>query len=224
MEKRFSTLAMDHPIRLLLLPLNAIWIVAAAAQPAAPTSVKPNSDADAAPARAARVVSARVAEMLAEGRPKYQPPTASEKSSGPTERSDRSSETPANSIVRLPSYVVREPKLPTPIEVMTRHELENYAMKRYIGPEDGLDRGVLNLFTFAGLLKKVPVLGRFPFVGSETNEDRAVRLHDAAERKRKMEELGGLMRLSREVGDAAGADKIKQELDKASIRPTETGR
>lgn len=214
---------MDHPVRLAFVTIAATCAAVVAAQTISPIAEPGSPPVGPAP-EVTRSVSPRVAEMLAAAMPKYQGPMASPKRPELAEPNEMEREKPANSIVRLPNYVVRESKLPTPIEVMTRRELENYAMKRYIGPEDGLDRGVLNLFTLAGLWKKIPVLGHFPFAGSETNEDRALRLHDEAERKRKMEELSGLMTLTKMAGDTAGAGKIKQELDKASIRPAETGR
>jgi hypothetical protein len=211
---------MDRPVRLSFV-LVAVYVTAVAAQDASPlATASPISE----PAAAERAVSPHVAELLAASIPKFRPPAPAEKKSEPAEPTNHEGDKPANGIVRLPRYVVRESALPTPLEVMTKRELEHYAMDRYLGPEDGFDRGFLNLFTIAGLWKKIPVLGQFPFVGSETNEDRALRLFDIAERKRKMEELSGLMNLTKEAGDAVGSDKIKQEADQTFIRHMDIGR
>lgn len=71
--------------------------------------------------------------------------------------------------------------------------------------------------------KKIPVLGSFPFVISETNEDRGMRLYDTAERKQKMDELRGLMNLTKEAG-MCSARKMKQEINVTSIRHMELSR
>lgn len=171
-----------------------------------------------------RNFSPHAAALLAAGLPKVEPLKSEETGLARKQTASSDETKPANGIVRLPKYVVREPKLPTPQEIMTPKELENYAMNRYVGAEGGFDRGFLNLFTVAGLWKKIPVLGRFSFVGSETNAERGMRLYAEAERKRKMEELMNLMSLTKEAGDAAGADKIKHETDKTFIRRADFGK
>ena len=111
--------------------------------------------------------------MFAAVAPKFTPTTPVE--NGATVRTATGREQPANGIVRLPDYLVREPKLPTPEEVRSRRELERYAMDKYLGPENGFDRGVLNLFTFPQLWRKIPLLGQIlpcP-IPSVTNEERA---------------------------------------------------
>jgi len=143
-----------------------------------------------------RTISPHLAELMAASMPKYQPvrePTE------PVAPADPEGEKPSNEIVRLPRYVVSGSKLPTSMQVLTKKGLEHYAMEHYLGPEDGLDRGFLNLFTIGALWKKIPVLGSFPFVTSETNEDRAMRLYETAERKREMDDLTGLIHLAKEI-------------------------
>ncbi|MBI5692120.1 MAG: hypothetical protein HZC55_18725 [Verrucomicrobia bacterium] len=91
---------------------------------------------------------------------------------------------PANAIVRLPDYVVRErkpPRLPEAEEVMSPREREQLALQRFLGDEQGLDRA-LSMITPVHLWRKIPLLGRFPFLGFETNEQRAVRLYEEARR------------------------------------------
>ena len=151
-----------------------------------------------------RVVSRHVAELIAASMPKYKPIQARPETVAPI---DQEIEKPSSEIVQLPRYLVSGSKLPAPMEVLTKKGLEHYAMDHYIGPEDGLDRGLLNHFTIAGLWKKIPVLGYFRFVSSETNEERAMRLYNNGELKRKMDELKELMNLPNEVGDVPGTKK-----------------
>ena len=213
---------MGCPVRIILLFGTAIvGEIAALAQQAAPVTTPIANKA--APKRD-HAVSPQIAALLMASRPKLEVTCSTRKETEQTAIVASEREKPANTIVRLPSYVVREPRLPARDEVMTRQESESYAMNRFIGPEDGFDRGFLNLFTFAGLWKKIPVLGRFSIAGSETNAERGMRLYAESERKRKMEELTGLMSLTKEAGDAAGADKIKQETEKTFIRRADFGR
>lgn len=95
---------------------------------------------------------------------------------------------PANTIVRLPDYVVRErkpPRLPEPEEVMSPREREQLALQRFLGDEQGLDRA-LSMVTPVHLWRRIPLLGRFPFLGFETNEQRAVRLYEEARRTERL--------------------------------------
>ncbi len=103
--------------------------------------------------------------------------------------------TPANGIVRLPEYVVRErkpAKLPDPEEVMARQQLERIAMQRHLGDEQGLERA-LSMLTPVHLWRKIPVLGKFPLVSFETNEQRAMRMDYDAKIKARWDALSGLM-------------------------------
>jgi hypothetical protein len=150
-----------------------------------------------------RVVSSRVAEMLNAAAPKYEPlPTAAEKpaeaaQATPAARARLSVPTePANTIVRLPDYVVRERKprpLPKYEEVISPRELEKLAMQEFLGDERGFDRGFLNLFNLASLWKKVPVLGQIPLPGFQTNEDRAMGMYRADRNAKAWAEATGLL-------------------------------
>ncbi len=89
---------------------------------------------------------------------------------------------PANTIIRLPEYVVTERKprpLPKYEEVISPRELERLAMREFIGPEDGIDRGVLNLITVPQLWKKIPFLGTIPLAVFMTNEERGMAMYRA---------------------------------------------
>lgn len=151
-----------------------------------------------------RVVSSRVAEILNAAAPKYDPPSpAAEKSpesasAAPAARSRLSEPTvPANTIVRLPDYVVRERKpkpLPKYEEVISPRDLEKLAMQEFLGDERGFDRGFLNLFTVPQLWSKIPILGQIPFgLGFETNEQRAMRMYRADREAKAWAEAMGLL-------------------------------
>jgi len=75
---------------------------------------------------------------------------------------------------------------------MSRRQLEQVAMQRYLGDEQGLERA-LSMLTPVHLWRKIPVLGRFPLVTFETNEQRAMRMDEAARIKARWEALSGLM-------------------------------
>ena len=172
---------MDRPVQLVAqLGGVLLWGSVLYAEEAAPASKRE------------RVISPRVAEILTAAAPKYEPPVSTPTGSetgtvaqSPAsrvrlERSDAS--VPANTIIRLPEYVVTERKprpLPKYEEVISRRELEKLAMLEFLGPEDGFDRGFLNLFTVAGLWKKIPVLGQIPLAGFMTNEERAMAMYRA---------------------------------------------
>lgn len=165
--------------------------------------------------RASRVVSPHVARMLADASSRYQPEPA--RSVADAAKAEPASEEvrPANSIVRLPDYLVRSRRLPAAEEVMTRAELEKVAMQKYLGDETSLDR-VLNMFSIAGLWAKLPIVGRYPFivgqysgrnagwaVGPRTNEQRAYDRYDTEQRAQRMAELQGLLSPSLKPGATA---------------------
>ncbi|MEO7347413.1 MAG: hypothetical protein ABIZ49_10375 [Opitutaceae bacterium] len=140
-----------------------------------------------------RAVSPRVAEMLAQAGARQASVTpAGSEALQPRAIPRLDDDRPANEIVRLPNYIVRERRLPKSIEVMSNAELARIGMEKYLGPENSLDR-VLNLFTVAGLWKKIPVLGRFPLMGFATNEERGLALQRAAMAAERWEDLAGLM-------------------------------
>jgi hypothetical protein len=112
---------------------------------------------------------------------------------------------PANGIVRLPPYLVREPRLPSREELMTRHEIEQLAMDKYFGEETSLYR-VMNLFSPVYLWRKIPGLGKFPFMigkfsgpgsgpasGEYTTEDRARVRYEKERMDERLSDLMGLL-------------------------------
>jgi hypothetical protein len=77
------------------------------------------------------IQSAELADALTSTMPKYSPPPKPSE----TEADLRDTDKPKNGIIRLPQYVVREPKSPvfTERESLTRQGLNDLAMKRYLG-------------------------------------------------------------------------------------------
>jgi hypothetical protein len=142
----------------------------------------------------ARAITPHTAEMLASAARRAQAKAAAGSTAAPTiprVETDR----PANDIVRLPSYIVRERpmKLPEREEVMSEPDLARIGTNRYIGLEDGLDRGFLNRFTIKSVWNKIPVLGKYPLLGFETNEERGLRLYREAKQREELESLMGLL-------------------------------
>lgn len=138
-----------------------------------------------------RVVSPRVAELLAAVSPKYEPPAALVvTASPPTPAIPRV--TPANKIVRLPVYIVREPKVPKTEEVLTRKVVEKIAMQRYLGEEDGLNRA-LSVITPVHLWRRIPILGKYPLVTFQTNEQRAMAIYEREKIAERWADLSGLL-------------------------------
>lgn len=210
---------MDRPVRFLLL-LGAVFFGRSAmgAAEAVPT-VEPVESA-AAPKRE-RAISPRMAALLTAATPKFEAPKPAEAKPAAVAR-----DKPANEIIRLPDYIVREPLLPTSQQVMTRKAIESYAMNRYLGPENGLDRGFLNLFTIAQFWRMIPLIGRFipaPF-GSMTNEERAMMYYAEDERKQQMSELRDFASLARMTDSASANDKLKREIDKTFMHERDFGR
>jgi len=164
--------------------------------------------AAASPAEPARqrLVSPHVARVLAEVTARQVGSAAPAVSSDARPRLEAGvRDVPANGIVRLPAYLVREPRLPSSEEVMSRHAREQVAMQKYFGEETSVDR-VLNMFSPVYLWRKIPVLGKHPFMigqfhgrgsgparGAYTNEDRAMERYEADQMRERWDALAGLL-------------------------------
>jgi hypothetical protein len=194
----FST-TVDHPVQSLVVIALVVAgrAVIAAGEPAANTAPKRE-----------RLVSPHVAQMLADAAAQQPsavstgaPVESAARQRGPGQERD----VPANGIVRLPPYLVREPKLPSREELMTRHEIEQLAMDKYFGEETSLYR-VMNMFSPVYLWRKIPGLGKFPFMigrfsgpgsgpasGEYTTEDRARVRYEKERRDERMSDLMGLL-------------------------------
>jgi hypothetical protein len=186
-------------VALALASFAPAWADGQQAPPAAPP---PKKDA---PQTSARAVSPQIAAELAATIPKYQP--AQPVAANPV--------APATDVVHMPTYLVSGSKLPMPMDVLTQEGLESYAMDRYLGPSDGLDRGVLNAVTLAELWPKIPVVGAIPMApfGSTTNGERAVEQYEADKRLQEKADLLELVSLMKLSGDAEGSAKLKDEVN-----------
>ncbi len=117
--------------------------------------------------------------MIKAGLPVFEArPDAVKVVAGPVLR--RPSETAATAVpsgvVRMMPYVTLEKRPLTSEAVMSDRGLAEFAMDKFIGPVDGIDRGFLNVVTLRGLWSKIPVLNIVDFAG-ETNEERGLRLY-----------------------------------------------
>lgn len=156
---------MEHPLRCLAGIFAAFLTTLVAAEDQSvkrsPSSVEP------------RPVSPRVASLLAAAAPKFQPPDTPPPSPSPILRRAGQEESERD-IVLLPRFIVRDRALPPP-EVADKRAFERKIMDQYLGPRNGVDRGVLNVITIAQIWKKIPILGAIspaPF-NSISNEERA---------------------------------------------------
>jgi len=150
-----------------------------------------------------RKVSEHVAELLAASTPHVDPikPKPVEKNSGPL--APGVADKPAYDIVRLPNFVVREPRVPSVEDVRTPRGLEVYAMNKYLGAPNSFSRAVLNRFTIADAWKHVPILGRYPWFSSP--EATAVDMYYDDEVRKKMADLYGLLAIAPKAPSADAA-------------------
>lgn len=202
---------MPRALRLALAVMLLGGAVAMRAEERSQTS--PNPPPVAAPARA---ISPRIAEVLRATLPSYD--DAVRQQTAPPKA-------PPNPIVALetdpgvaslPTYVVNEGRLPTAAQVMSRRAIEEVAMNRYLGPKDGLDRGLLNAVTLKQLWQKIPVLGKLPLpIPNVSNEERAMQRYYDDLRVEQKKDLMELSTLTAKSGDPAQAERIKRETQKA---------
>ncbi|MEX2045472.1 MAG: hypothetical protein WD941_08980 [Opitutus sp.] len=161
---------------------------------------------DAAPKRP-RAISPEVAAQLAANAPKYAPPRALPTPTPIEEQPDmRDIDKPRNTIIRLPSYIVREPKPAVLSEraVHTDKGLADIAVRRYISDFDrAMNRITLPLF---GL----------------STEARAMAMYEEDERLTNMSELNENVRMISATDQAAGT-YIKREVDKTYMRTGDFG-
>lgn len=180
-------------------------------QPATSPVLAPNDAEKAAPppapARRTRSISPGVAAALAAASPKYTPPPPKAEPKPEEELVDmREIDKPKNRIVRLPEYVVREPKPPvfTERSIHTEKGLTDIAMRRYISDVDR----ALNRFTL-------------PLFGS-SKEARALAMYAEEERLRNMADLNATAAAVSEA-DAAGGTYIRRETEKTFMRTSDFG-
>ena len=205
----FFDFVMDRPVQRMVSLLGLLALATADVR----------TEENAAPPKRERSISPRVAEMLSAASPKFEPAAPPATTTDVTDVSRPRLPAPeitkpANTIIRLPEYIVREVKprrLPKEEEVMVPRDLEKLAMKEFIGPEDGFDRGFLNLFTVPQFWKKIPLLGKIPLKVWETNEERAMRMYRADREAKAWAEAWGMLALGEKLKAAGPAPSASPE-------------
>jgi hypothetical protein len=149
-----------------------------------------------------RIISPRLAAILAVSLPKYDPTARPSEKNGTVDRPRE--ENPDSEILHLPTYVVHAPRPPVfrEREILTQRGLEKLAMKRYITQ---LDR-VLNRY-------------RIPLIGISC-EARALAMYAEDERLRDMADLDRAARNAALV-DRFTAAEIKRQAAATFQRTSE---
>jgi hypothetical protein len=171
-----------------------------------PAEKAPPPAAPEAPRRP-RAISSEVAAALAAAAPKYTPPPPKPEPKPESEQVDlRDVDKPKNSIVRLPKYVVQEPKSPVFRErdINTQKGLTEIAMRRYISDADR----ALNRFTL-------------PLFGSSM-ESRALAMYAEDERLQNMSDLKDAANNASKSDPAMGS-YIKREAQQTFLRSRDFG-
>ena len=170
----------------------------AAAEPAkAAPAAEP--DATPAPSKRPRVMSDEVAATLATGMPKYNPPKPVEPKAEEDLPDLRETDKPKNTIIRLPKYVVKEPRPPVFRErdLHTKSEMADIALKRYAGLRAGNPFGL--------------------------NQPIALLMYQEQERLDNMAGLTGDAKTAKRSGDSTAADYILRESARTYLRPSDFG-
>lgn len=209
----------NAPIKLISLTLAACaWSTVAQGQADAPRpsllapSAQPQAPAKAPPAereapRRARAISPEVAAQLAASAPKYAPAPPKPEPKPEEKMVDmREVDKPRNGIIRLPKYIVQEPKPPVFTEraINTEKGLTDIAMRRYISEADR----ALNRFT-------LPLFGT-------SRESRALAMYAEDERLKNMAELTDNARAAGQSDPAQGT-YILRESQKTYMRTSDFG-
>jgi hypothetical protein len=215
---------MARPILLKLvtatLGVASLLPVASAQTPAAPAASAPSPVFAPAPAQKAgpatsapttprrnRAISSDVAAALAAAAPKYTPPPPPPPPKPEAEQVDmREIDKPKNTIVRLPKYIVQEPKPPvfTERSIHTEKGLTDIAMRRYISDADrALNRWTLPLF-------------------GTSKESRAMAMYAEDERLRNMTNLEETA-IAASKSDSAAGTYIRKEAQKTFLRSSDFG-
>lgn len=204
---RFSGETMTCPARLVLVAALGVRAIAAGfAQTEGAAAVQPVAVPSQGTSKLMRARITEVALRYEAALPKAAPAAALAPSG--------ESQAPADpSVVTMPNYVVQESKLPKASEVMSDRAVAEFAMNRYLGSKDGLDRGFLNRVTIPELWKKIPIIGKIlpPLIPSVTNEQRAMMYYYQDMRVQQMNDLLDLARMTRASGNTELSDKIRRE-------------
>ena len=154
-------------------------------------------------------ISSEVAAQLAASRPKFSPVAPPPPPKPEEELADlRETDKPKNTIVRLPKFVVQEPRPPVFTErtISTKQGLANIAMRRYMTDTDR----ALNRFT-------LPLFHPFSLLGGTSNEDRAMAMYEEDERLKNMGEFADRTNMVMKSDSAAGA-KMKNDTQQTFMR------
>jgi hypothetical protein len=168
-----------------------------------PTPAKKQPEAP----RAARAISPEVSAQLQAYAPKYVPPPPKPAPKPEEEAVDaRDVDKPRNGIIRLPKYIVQEPKSPVLNEraISTEKGIKDIAVRRYISE---MDR-VLNGFSL-------------PFIGSSV-EQRAMAMYAEDERLKNISDMKDAASTVSK-GDAAQGAYILKESQKTFMRTSDFG-
>lgn len=177
--------------------------------PAATSPILAPRSAEEAPApstpKRTRPISSEVAAALAAASPKYTPPPPKPEPKPEEEKVDlRDVDKPKNGIVRLPKYIVQEPKPPVFTEraINTRKGLTDIAVRRYISDADrAMNRWTLPLF-------------------GTSAEQRALAMYAEDERLKNMADLADAANTASK-SDAAAGSYIRREAQKTYLRTSE---
>ncbi len=149
------------------------------------TAAAAPTPAPATPAATEPAVSPKLTKLFGGEPPKFDPAKAAAPAAKPIP------DKPQNGIIRLPMYLVREPRPIRSEDVMTDQARSEALVKRYDREPTGLDL-MLNKYTIGDLWKKIPVLGKISDFGTSMSyNDRIATEYSRYEAKRKyLEALG----------------------------------
>ena len=154
-----------------------------------------------------RAISGDVAASLAAAMPKYNPPKPAPPPTPVEQQPDlRDIDKPKNTIIRLPTYIVREARPPVFRErdINTQQGMANIAMQRY-GTEASR---LLNRFT-------IPIFG-------QSEQDRALAMYAEDERLKTITELNDAADMVSARDKAQGA-YIKRDIQNTTMRASDYG-
>ena len=177
---------------------------------AAPAASKRSDDST----RRTRVISPEAAAALAAMAPKFAPPPKVPEKKPEEELPDlRETDKPKNTIIRLPKFVVREPRPPVFRErdVNNRAGFVELARRRYLSE---LDRGVLNRWSFLGVQSSATPEG--------ATTARALDMYAEDERLRNMADMADLANMVQK-SDAASGLYIKRDIQQTFLRTSDFG-
>jgi hypothetical protein len=138
--------------------------------------------ADAAEDDAPHATSSYLMSAITEGLPKFDPAKSEVIAATAAKQpapDPKQAGAPAGVTV-MPAYTITEAKLPRERQIMTYKGWTEPLVDKYLGPADGIDRGVLNRLTLAQLWAKIPILGKLPFVGTAVTMSQSERALDDA--------------------------------------------